>query len=160
MTCFKKILYSFLILAFSCSMPAMLEGNLKLISQTDNTKPSDPIDSHQQLALIENQLAALREGDVDKAYFLYTSLEFKKTTSLKQFKQFIGSSRVFSENKSFHFNSVNFEKAIATFEGTLISKEGEALQTEYDLIQEDGKWKILGIQLFKPETSTSRLPID
>lgn len=117
---------------------------------------SDALDPHALLEIIEGQLSALRTGDIPKAYNEFTSIEFRKITSQQQFAQFVKTFPVLSTNRSVKFNSVNFEKSIATFEGTLISQNGETLEAEYDLIQEKGKWRILGIQLFNPETTNLR----
>lgn len=107
------------------------------------------------IAIIEEQLADIRAGNIEKAYQDYTSHEFKKITPLKEFEKFVKDFPVIVDNQSLQFNSINFEKSIATFQGVLNSKGGDALQVEYDLAQENGKWKILGIQLFKPTTSDS-----
>lgn len=149
------ILLQTLALSFSFSL---LQGNSKTIAQIENNKSANSVltNTHQLLGVIEDQLTAVRSGDINKAYSEYTSSEFKKITSPQQFKQFISGFTVFSDNKSFQYNSINFEKSIATFEGALISKSGDTLQAEYDLVQENGKWKILGIQLFKPETTSTR----
>lgn len=153
----KNLLFSVLLLAITPTLLAnedklQISGRSeKIIKVSDSTINPNPL-----LTIIEEQLTALRAGNISKAYTEYTSSEFKKITTIDQFKRFVGNFSVLSQNKSFQFNSVNFEKSIATFEGTLISKEGDSLQAEYDLVQEQGKWKILGIQLFKPEETTLR----
>jgi ABC-type transporter MlaC component len=114
---------------------------------------SDALDPHVLLEVIEGQLDALRKGNSSKAYTKFTSSEFRKITSQQQFQQFVKNFSVLSANRSVKFNSVNFEKSIATFEATLISQNGDTLDVEYDLVNENGKWKILGIQLFNPETT-------
>lgn len=108
------------------------------------------------LPVIEGQLKAIREGNIDKAYQEYTSADFRKVTSLEQFKELISQYAVLAKNKTFQFQSLYFEEHIGTFQGALVSTDGDALQTEYDLVEEQGKWKIEGIQLFKPEAAMLR----
>jgi len=100
--------------------------------------------------IIENQLADLRTGALEKAYRDFTSSQFREATSFDEYKQFINRSPVFLKNRSFQFHSQYIHDGISSLQGALISEEGQVLQVEYDFVQEDGKWKILGIQLFKP----------
>ena len=103
-------------------------------------------DSHQLLAIIEEQLAALRAGKIDKAYADYTSEEFRKSTSLAQFKKLVNID-VIAKNKSFQPHSFYIENDIATFEGILISKDGSTLQVEYDLYRKGGNGKFMECSL-------------
>lgn len=113
-------------------------------------------DSGQYLKIIGEQLALIRSKNIDKAYTDFASLEFKKNTSLPQFKKFVDNFTVLSDNKSFQYNSMNSQNSIITIEGTLISNGSDTLRVEFDLTQENGQWKILGIQLFKPEAASIR----
>jgi hypothetical protein len=112
--------------------------------------------SSQLMPVIDGLLSAVREGNIEKAYQDYTAEDFRKVTSLDQFRQFISKYKVLAKNKTFQFHSLYFEDHIGTFQGALVSVEGEELQTEFDLVLENGKWKILGVQLFKPESAVLR----
>ncbi len=110
----------------------------------------------QLMPVIDGLLTAVRQDNAEKAYNEFTAADFRKTTTFEQFKQFAAKYPVLSKNKSFQFHSLYFEDNIGTFQGALVSSSGEQLETEIDLIEENGKWKILGIQLFKPESSMLR----
>ncbi len=126
-------------------------ASLKAAAPGKVAKVDTVFDSQPLLALIEEQLAAIRAGKIDKAYQEYTSVEFRKSTSLEQFKQLVNNTAVISKNKSFQFYSFYIENDIATFQGILISSDGANVKVEYDLIQEGDKWKIYGLQLVRPE---------
>lgn len=108
------------------------------------------------IPVVDEMLSSLREKQWDKAYHEFTSSSFQKATSLEKFKNFVMSNDVLVHNKSFQFQSLYFEDHIGTLQGALNSVKGDSLQVEIDLTQEHGKWKIMGIQIFKPETSTLR----
>lgn len=109
------------------------------------------INSQQLLDVVDAQLKAIRAKDIDKAYDQYTSAEFRKKTSLDDFKKLIDKFKALSNNKLFQFQSFYLEDDIATFSGDLHSMEGESIPVEYDFVLEDGKWKILGIQIYQTE---------
>lgn len=116
----------------------------------------DAFDAGLLLNIIGGQLDDLRKGDIQQAYMQATSSGFRKITSFEKFTDFVKAFPVLYENKSFQLNIINFDQPILTLEGALISQHGESLEVEYDLINEQGKWKIHGIQLFKPEATVLR----
>lgn len=99
---------------------------------------------------IDYQLEALRENNIDKAYFDYTSKEFKATTSLDQFRHFVETYPVFLNNQSAHFSQRSIEHHVGTLKGNLTSNDHVITPIEYKLIKEEGKWRILSIRLLKP----------
>lgn len=106
------------------------------------------------LAVVDAQLKAIRSNEIEKAYNDYTSIEFRKTISLDDFKKIISEIKVLSNNKLFQFQSFYTEDDIATFSGELISVDGTSVQVEYDLVLENDQWKILGIQIYKTSVSS------
>lgn len=100
--------------------------------------------------VVDKQLEALRQDDIDKAYYDYTSRDFQATTSLDQFRQFVQAYPVFLNNQSAHFTQRAIEHNIRTLKGKLISSDHVETPIEYKLIKEDKKWKILSIRLIKP----------
>lgn len=111
------------------------------------------IDEAPVLTIIEEALALIRKAEIDKAYTELTALDFRKATSLEQFKAFVSSQPTLAKNKSFQSHSFYLEDGVATSQGTLTSTEGKEAQVEFDLVKEEEKWKILGLQLFKSETA-------
>lgn len=100
--------------------------------------------------LIHEQMQAIHSGDIARGYFAYTTKDFRKVTSLDQFKKFVSSFPVFSENKSINLENLNFNKDYASYQGKLRAENGDTLKVEYELSQEDGEWKIMGIQILIP----------
>lgn len=100
--------------------------------------------------VIDDQLQALREHQIDKAYFDFTSKEFQRTTSFNQFKNFIEAYPVFENNQSAHFSQRSIEHNVATMKGQLTTQDHLKNPIEYKLTKEGGKWKILTIRLLKP----------
>lgn len=101
--------------------------------------------------VIDNQLEALRQNDIDKAYYGYTSKDFQTTTSQEQFREFIETYPVFLNNQSAHFTQRSIDHNTSTLKGNLTSQDHVNTPIEYKLIKEDDKWKILSIRLIKPD---------
>lgn len=101
--------------------------------------------------VVDHQLKALKEQNIQKAYEDYTSKDFKATTSLNEFNRFIHTYPVFLNNQSSHFTQRFFKDHLVIIKGYLSSQEHEETPIEYRLIREDKNWKILSIRLLKPE---------
>ncbi len=100
--------------------------------------------------VVDHQLAALRQHDISKAYYDYTSKDFQAATSLDQFRNFIDSYPVFLNNQIAHFNQRSIEHNIGILKGNLTSTDHISTPIEYKLIKENDKWKILSLRLLKP----------
>lgn len=101
--------------------------------------------------VVDNQLSDLRDSNIDKAYYAYTSSEFQKSTSLDEFREFVETYPVFVHNQSAHFTQRSLDHNLGTLKGNLTDLEHKKIPVEYKLIKEDGKWRILSIRLLKPE---------
>ncbi len=100
--------------------------------------------------VVDHQLEDLRKQDISKAYYNYTSKDFRAATSLDQFRNFVEAYPVFFNNQSAHFSQRSMEHNIGTLKGHITSLEHVNTPIEYKLIKDDGKWKILSIRLLKP----------
>lgn len=109
-------------------------------------------DSQEILSLIENQLAAIHANDLFKAYANFTAAKFQETTTFDEFKYFVESFPVFSNNKNALFGNVDYKKGVASIQGTLTSTTGESLRVEFNFVKEGPQWKIIGVKLLKPQT--------
>lgn len=108
-------------------------------------------DSQEILNLIENQINAIQHHDINRAYNLFTSNQFRQTTSFEDFKYFVDSFPVFSKNKNALFGNLDLHRnGIASIQGTLTSIDGQTLRVEYKFVKEGSQWKIVGIELFRP----------
>lgn len=96
---------------------------------------------------IETQLASIRAGDLSKAYYAFTSKEFQRSTPAQAFEHFVNAHPSLAQNQVANFINLAFKNGIGTFQGTLTSADQQVDQVEYDLIYEDGKWRILSIQI-------------
>lgn len=106
---------------------------------------------------IESQLAALRSGDLSRAYYAYTAKEFQRSTPITAFEKFVQAHPALAENEAANFTNLAFKNDIGTFQGLLTSTQGVMNKAEFDLIYEGGKWRVLSIQLF-PIDSKSEKP--
>lgn len=104
-------------------------------------------DSSEILSAIENLLNAIQNKQYDIAYNSYTSLKFKKTASLEEFKFFITGYPIFTNNKNAIFGNLEFKNQVAVMQGTLTSTDGQILRVEFFFIKENSLWKIIGIEL-------------
>jgi hypothetical protein len=120
--------------------------------------PSQPLEQYQLpdraaerenalKTVIQSQLTDIRELDYSKAYYAYMSADFQKAFSMEVFRAFVLKSPTFFRNKTFTVENVSFRDVIATVKGKLTSSDGQAARVQYDLIQEDGVWKIRNINL-------------
>lgn len=109
------------------------------------------LDFHKLQQIIEGMLKEVRAGNIEKAYNDYTTETFRKNTTLTQFKKFIEEYKVLSNNKVFQYQSFYVENGVATFGGDFVSNNGEQVTAEVDLVQENGSWKINGIDLIESE---------
>lgn len=109
--------------------------------------------SHEEslIEAVEGQLKALRNNKVTEAYYVYTSKDFQSNVPLKTFKELISTYTALSQNQSFSMNENMFLDNLAILKGTLKSANNEHTPVEYELIQEDNKWKILSILLAVPQ---------
>lgn len=92
--------------------------------------------------VIEAFLAALRSKETVKAYEL-TSKEFQYANSQNDFDLFFTKHPEFAQSQSSRFEKETFNNAIATFSGHLILADNKIMPVEFDLVQQDGQWKIL-----------------
>jgi hypothetical protein len=106
---------------------------------------------HGLYPVIESFLQSVRSGKIEEAYNNFTTEQFRKKTSLDEFKNIVNEAVVLKDNKLFKFLSFYFDNRVAIFQGSLISTHGDSLQTEFDMKPEGSSWKIDGIHLFKPE---------
>ena len=101
---------------------------------------------------IKDQLQALNQGNYEKAYG-YGSQAFKEATSLSDFKKIVQlNPQIFKSQKS-SFTKINIEGGVATVTGTITGEDGTVTPMLYQLVKEEGKWKILN---FKQSTGEQK----
>lgn len=112
-----------------------------------------PFSSSDLDAVIQAQLNDLSNQLIKEAYEKYSSSEFKKSTPLDVFGDFIEKYPVFERHKSTIFDKLVFNNNIPTFSGTIIGKDGKEFKVEYDFIKENDAWKILHIVIVPKEAT-------
>lgn len=113
----------------------------------EETKNKQSLSSKDALDIIKGQLEALRAHDIDKAYYAFTTKGFRNATSREMFQRFIYSNSVLFKNLSADFKDPTYQNNMVIFDGVLTSIDNKQNRVEYALIQEDGQWKILGINV-------------
>ncbi len=115
---------------------------------------TEPFDSQPLLEVIQKQLNQIRQKNIEKAYSDYTSKDFQKTTTEQVFNNFIQGHPGFSDNKAINLGRImTVDNNVVTFSGTLTTNTGHTYPVEYNLISEDGTWKILHIEVEKESTN-------
>ncbi len=117
---------------------------MQILSTSNENKEGSSFKTRDLITVIQSFLSALRSRDFDKAYAL-TSSQFQEENSQNAFEEFIKKHPEFVQSKDSSFEKLIFNNNIATMTGEIIHSDTIALPVEFDLIQQDGNWKILHI---------------
>jgi len=104
-------------------------------------------------AVIKNQMDALKEGDISRAYYAYTSQQFQEAATREQFKEYVDSHPELKHNRL--IDVVNLDIKPNMVIATVVLGEGNEGRKEYEyrFVQENQKWKILGMQMTEKKES-------
>lgn len=116
-----------------------------------------PNQSEQIKAVILEQLDAIRNQDLSKAYYAYSAVDFQQTVPLDTFKIFMKQNLAFFRSRTFEIQNITFTGILVSVKGVLIDSNQRQTLVEYNFIQENGNWKIRKIILSAP-TETSGVP--
>lgn len=113
--------------------------------------------------VVMDQLDSIRMGDSSKAYYAYTTKDFRKAVTLEDFKVMVSAFKAFSQNRTFLPSSTETEGArIIKITGKLIATDNEMMLARFDMLYEDDEWKIQNIQLsqaiLKGEQNSGTVP--
>lgn len=118
-------------------------------STPSSNKMMEPLPVEERLKqTIREMLSLLRKEDWQTAYRDYTSAEFKEATNSQEFYKFVSHYTVFKGTKTISFEELTFDNNVALYKVKLIAENGSATLVQFDLTKEEGKWKILQIQVF------------
>ena len=109
------------------------------------------------LKVVNHQLAAIRENDLEKAYSL-CSEGFKKITNYQNFQTFVQSNSQFKDSKEFTSYNRSIEQGVAKLKGNLITTQGSTIPAEYHLVKEGRSWKVQYIDLGAAGTAQDQRP--
>lgn len=139
--------------------------NIKLIEPTknpldrgiDSLKKGETFDSKPIEEVIQKQIQLIRGHDLKKAYEDYTSVDFRKNTTADEFEAFVKNNPNFANSISMHLYGLSFDNNMATMSGTMKQANGAVDHLEYDLVQENGKWKIFHVKMIDSDMKGSEL---
>lgn len=139
-------LSTFLFLTTSCF------ANVDAVHDLENRyllHPPSKDDYAPIIETVEDQLAAIRVHDYDRAYFFYTSDAFRKRTTYLDFQRFIQGNQVLTNNKSIMQTMVSSDKNYGYYRGVITANDGTIRTIQYQLVIENGSWKIQSITFLK-----------
>ncbi|MEM1282829.1 MAG: DUF4864 domain-containing protein [Chlamydiota bacterium] len=106
-----------------------------------------PFDTSKFLQAIDDHVLSLREKNIPKAYYKYTTNEFQENTSLEEFTALVNRYAPLFDNQSIKLSAMQFYEEVAQYTGVITAASGESLTVEYQLTKSDREWKILGLKL-------------
>ena len=98
---------------------------------------------------VEQQLSAIRVSDYDRAYYFYTSYAFRQRTTYPDFQRFVKGNQVLINNKSISQFAVISDKNYGYYRGSMTANDGTIRTIQYQLVIENGSWKIQSIAFLK-----------
>jgi hypothetical protein len=109
------------------------------------------------LKVVNQQLAAIRENDLEKAYS-YCSDGFKKITNYQNFQSFVQSNAAIKDSREFTSYNRSIEQGVAKLKGNLVTMTGSTTPAEYHLVKEGPSWKVQYIDLGAAGTAQDQRP--
>jgi TM2 domain-containing membrane protein YozV len=98
------------------------------------------------VAVVNGQLTALQNGQIDQAY-AYTAQSYQRNNSVDAFKNFVYAHPALINNTSSYLPDRQIINNSAFVRGTLTAKDGVETTVVYQLVKENGEWKIININI-------------
>lgn len=102
--------------------------------------------SHNISDVAKKQLRAIKSGNITKAYEMTTDA-FQQQTSLDAFNKFVEKYPILKQYKSVSFTDKKVENDVGYLKGIIEGADNSKMQVEYQLVKDDGKWKIQAMRL-------------
>ena len=103
------------------------------------------------MACVDTYIQLIRDGKWEQAYNKSYSREYRDIVSYEEFDHFIRSFGPLKNNKSLELGRLGFiQGGIGIYDGIVTSNEGERLLVRFELVRENGSWRIQQLSLFKP----------
>lgn len=103
------------------------------------------------------QLNEIQKNQITKAYYEYSSSQFKNQISLDAFRNFINQNSGLKEFNSVVFHDIQKENNYGVAFGDLTAYNGTIIPIKYEFIKEDGDWRVLKIDLEEAQIAHSDL---
>jgi len=112
---------------------------------------------------IEDFFAFLRRGAAVQAYHAFASDDFKRTTSESDWRKLVKRHEVIGRNKDVIIFDQQFSELYTRYYATIklvaTGMGGDRNLVEIDAVHEHGRWKILGLQIYRvPNRLLESLP--
>jgi hypothetical protein len=95
---------------------------------------------------VESHLDLLKSGNIQAAYDA-TAKDFKTAVPLTDYQQFLIAYPAFKNYQSVSFSSREINNDQATLQGDIKAADGGKTPVEIKLVNENGAWRILSIQV-------------
>lgn len=102
------------------------------------------------LETVIEQLNALKTAQYTEAYYGSTSHDFQEATSLEKFKDVVHAFPYLTQVKDIKLEQEEVHDQFVLLKVALTSEDDHHFTMEYQLVQDDGKWKILFFKLLNP----------
>ena len=111
------------------------------------------------IRVVEQQAEAIRDGRIDEAYQLF-SADYRADNSLPMFQAWVGRHEEFSRAQNMHIWSRILRSQSAVLWGLVEDYRGQRYPVRYQLIREEGHWRIHELQMRRSwaEESIDDLP--
>lgn len=140
-------------LALLIFLPAILLGVADPnVQRKDSLLKKTPTEASASLAeaksTIQGFVDALRDHDLSRAYYAFTTRNFRSVTSKTGFQGFIFDNPVMSQNSTMSFYEPVPQNDLIIVKTMMTSIDNKKGIVEFALKLEDNKWRILGIKTF------------
>jgi hypothetical protein len=102
--------------------------------------------SNAAVQVVQEQARAIRDGRVERAYALFSS-EYREGMSLGVFRRWLGRQDHLTSIRELRIWGRLVARGTATLWGSFEDGLGRSYPVRYELIQEDGGWRIDSFQL-------------
>lgn len=99
-------------------------------------------------AVVNDFTYEIRKGNLSKAYQSFTNRDFRTNTTINQFTAFVSKFAALRRNRSIELIEVNYHDNVAVMKVTLMSLEHESNTAKIYLRYDEGRWRILSMQVF------------
>ena len=99
--------------------------------------------------MLEDHIRAINQGNYELAYTHFTE-NLKEDVSLQEFREQLEEFSSLLPSRSASFSHVKIMNSKASVEGTLSGRDGAIFPVQYELIKEQGVWKISNYQWTAP----------
>ncbi len=112
------------------------------------TKPGDINNPEAAKSTISLFLQTVRQGRIAEAYQKYCSIEFRKSTPLKEFETMLKRHSTLSRNNGMQILDTEHFENFGTVYTLLVGMDQTDNLVEFDIVYEVREWRILGIQVY------------